>query len=96
MTFMYRWDWEKAVIDNLWITNVQGIWLTVWKNFSHSKCLKVEVSLLEKNKVKILFGCCTVTNIYSSKVILIARRWNNMYGVDFESIPNDDLICLGD
>ncbi|XP_070002540.1 uncharacterized protein [Nicotiana sylvestris] len=46
------------------------------------------------NKVEFLSKICTVTNLVTGKVVLMAKRYNNIYVADFESIQSGDLSCL--
>ncbi|XP_070039835.1 uncharacterized protein [Nicotiana tomentosiformis] len=46
------------------------------------------------NKVEFVSKICTVTNLVIGDVILMAKRYKNIYVVDFESLYNGDLMCL--
>ncbi|XP_070013402.1 uncharacterized protein [Nicotiana sylvestris] len=46
------------------------------------------------NKVEFLSKICTVTNLVTSEVVLVAKRYKNIYVADFESIQSGDLSCL--
>ncbi|XP_070025717.1 uncharacterized protein [Nicotiana sylvestris] len=46
------------------------------------------------NKVEFLSEICTITNLVTSKVVLVAKRYKNIYVADFESIQSGDLSCL--
>ncbi|XP_075100934.1 uncharacterized protein LOC142176685 [Nicotiana tabacum] len=46
------------------------------------------------NKVEFLSKICTVTNLVTSEVVLVAKRCKNIYVADFESIQRGDLSCL--
>ncbi|XP_070055307.1 uncharacterized protein [Nicotiana tomentosiformis] len=46
------------------------------------------------NKVEFVSKICTVTNFVTGDVILMAKRYKNIYVVDFESLHNGDLTCL--
>ncbi|XP_075077402.1 uncharacterized protein LOC142164119 [Nicotiana tabacum] len=39
---------------------------------------------------------CTVTNLVTGEVVLVAKRYKNIYIADFESLENGDLSCLSD
>ncbi|XP_075077263.1 uncharacterized protein LOC107789173 [Nicotiana tabacum] len=46
------------------------------------------------NKVEFVSKICTVTNLVTGEVVLVARRYKNIYVADFESLQNGDLNCL--
>ncbi|XP_070046189.1 uncharacterized protein [Nicotiana tomentosiformis] len=46
------------------------------------------------NKVEFLSKSCTITNIITSKVMMVAKRFKNIYVNDFESLNSRDLTCL--
>ncbi|XP_075111760.1 uncharacterized protein LOC142181948 [Nicotiana tabacum] len=46
------------------------------------------------NKVEFLSKVCTVTNLLTGKVILVAKRDKNIYVADFESLQAGDMRCL--
>ncbi|XP_070054604.1 uncharacterized protein [Nicotiana tomentosiformis] len=46
------------------------------------------------NKVEFVSKVCTVTNLVTGEVVLMAKRYKNIYVVDFESLQNGDLTCL--
>ncbi|XP_019240158.1 PREDICTED: uncharacterized protein LOC109220150 [Nicotiana attenuata] len=46
------------------------------------------------NKVEFLSKICTVTNLVTGKVVLVAKRYKNIYVADIESLQNGNLICL--
>ncbi|XP_070042733.1 uncharacterized protein [Nicotiana tomentosiformis] len=46
------------------------------------------------NKVEFLSKSCTVTNLVTSEVVLVAKRFKNIYVIDFESLNTGDLTCL--
>nr|XP_009799601.1 PREDICTED: uncharacterized protein LOC104245660 [Nicotiana sylvestris] len=46
------------------------------------------------NKVKFLSKICTVTNLVTDEVVLVAKRYKNIYVADFESLQSGDLNCL--
>ncbi|XP_070025518.1 uncharacterized protein [Nicotiana sylvestris] len=48
----------------------------------------------KENKVKFLSQSCTITNLKSGEVMLIAKRFKNIYVVDFDSLNDGDLTCL--
>ncbi|XP_019226214.1 PREDICTED: uncharacterized protein LOC109207698 [Nicotiana attenuata] len=48
------------------------------------------------NKVEFVSKICTVTNLVTGEVVLVAKRYKNIYVVDFESLKNSDLSCLSD
>nr|XP_016498126.1 PREDICTED: uncharacterized protein LOC107816892 [Nicotiana tabacum] len=48
----------------------------------------------KRNKVEFLSKVCTVTNLVTGEVILIAKRYKNIYVADFESLQADDMRCL--
>ncbi|XP_075106814.1 uncharacterized protein LOC142179831 [Nicotiana tabacum] len=50
----------------------------------------------EGNKVEFLSKTCTVTNLVTGEVVLLAKRFKNIYVADFESLHNGDLTCLSD
>ncbi|XP_070035649.1 uncharacterized protein [Nicotiana tomentosiformis] len=46
------------------------------------------------NKVEFVSKICTVTNLVTGDVILMAKIYKNIYVADFESLHNGDLTCL--
>ncbi|XP_070020576.1 uncharacterized protein [Nicotiana sylvestris] len=46
------------------------------------------------NKVEFLSKICTVTDLVTGKVVLVAKRYKNIYVADFESLQSGDLSCL--
>ncbi|XP_070020263.1 intracellular protein transport protein USO1-like [Nicotiana sylvestris] len=48
------------------------------------------------NKVEFVSKMFTVTNIMTGEVVLVAKRYKNIYVADFESLQNGDLNCLSD
>ncbi|XP_070020716.1 uncharacterized protein [Nicotiana sylvestris] len=46
------------------------------------------------NKVEFLSKICTLTNLVTSEVVLMAKRYKNNYVADFESLQSGDLSCL--
>ncbi|XP_075080392.1 uncharacterized protein LOC107765451 [Nicotiana tabacum] len=46
------------------------------------------------NKVKFLSKICTVTDLVTGEIVLVAKRYKNIYVADFESLQNSDLSCL--
>ncbi|XP_075097977.1 uncharacterized protein LOC142175290 [Nicotiana tabacum] len=46
------------------------------------------------NKVEFLSKPCTVTNLVTGEVVLLAKKFKNIYVTDFESLHNGDLTCL--
>ncbi|XP_070042859.1 uncharacterized mitochondrial protein AtMg00300-like [Nicotiana tomentosiformis] len=48
------------------------------------------------NKVEFLSKSCIVTNLITSEVVLIAKRFKNIYVADFDSLNGGDLTCLSD
>ncbi|XP_075101915.1 uncharacterized protein LOC142177338 [Nicotiana tabacum] len=46
------------------------------------------------NKVEFLSNICTVTNLLTGEVVLVAKRYKNIYIADFKSIQSGDLSCL--
>ncbi|XP_070002032.1 uncharacterized protein [Nicotiana sylvestris] len=42
----------------------------------------------------ILVQECTVTNLVTGEVVLVAKRYKNIYVADFESLQSGDLCCL--
>ncbi|XP_070020768.1 uncharacterized mitochondrial protein AtMg00300-like [Nicotiana sylvestris] len=46
------------------------------------------------NKVEFVSKICTVTNLVIGEVVLVAKRYKNIYVVDFESLHSSDLSCL--
>ncbi|XP_070040269.1 uncharacterized protein [Nicotiana tomentosiformis] len=56
--------------------------------------LSVSQSCDKGNKVEFVSQVCTVTNIVTGEVVLVAKRYKNIYVADFESLQNGDLNCL--
>ncbi|XP_070025935.1 uncharacterized protein [Nicotiana sylvestris] len=46
------------------------------------------------NKVKFVSEICIVTNLITGEVVLVAKKYKNIYVTDFESLQNGDLSCL--
>ncbi|XP_070003309.1 uncharacterized protein [Nicotiana sylvestris] len=46
------------------------------------------------NKVEFLSKIFIVTNLVTGKVVLVAKRYKNIYVTDFESLQSGDLSCL--
>ncbi|XP_070029533.1 uncharacterized protein [Nicotiana sylvestris] len=46
------------------------------------------------NKVEFLSKICTVTDLVTGEVILVAKRYKNIYVADFESLQSGDMSCL--
>ncbi|XP_075106996.1 uncharacterized protein LOC107760425 [Nicotiana tabacum] len=46
------------------------------------------------NKVEFVSKICTVTNLVTGEVVLMAKRYKNIYIADFESLQSGDLSCL--
>ncbi|XP_075080511.1 uncharacterized protein LOC142166010 [Nicotiana tabacum] len=46
------------------------------------------------NKVEFVSKICTITNLVSGEVIMMAKRYKNIYVADFESLHNRDITCL--
>ncbi|XP_070010626.1 uncharacterized protein [Nicotiana sylvestris] len=46
------------------------------------------------NKVEFLSKICTVTDFVTGKIVLMAKRYKNIYVADFESLQSGDLSCL--
>ncbi|XP_070007713.1 uncharacterized protein [Nicotiana sylvestris] len=46
------------------------------------------------NEVEFLSKICTVTNLVTGEVVLVAKRYKNIYIANFESIQSGDLSCL--
>jgi len=37
---------------------------------------------------------CTVTNLVTGEVVLVTKRYKNIYVADFESLQAGDMSCL--
>ncbi|XP_070043798.1 uncharacterized protein [Nicotiana tomentosiformis] len=48
----------------------------------------------KRNKVDFLSKTCTVTNIVTGEVVLMAKKFKNIYVAGFESLNSGDLTCL--
>ncbi|XP_075080411.1 uncharacterized protein LOC142165921 [Nicotiana tabacum] len=46
------------------------------------------------NKVEFLSKVCTFTNLVTGEVVLVAKRYKNIYVADFESLQAGDMRCL--
>ncbi|XP_075101898.1 putative mitochondrial protein AtMg00300 [Nicotiana tabacum] len=46
------------------------------------------------NEVKFMSKSCTVTNLKTGELVLIAKRFKNIYVADFNSLNGGDLTCL--
>ncbi|XP_075098077.1 uncharacterized protein LOC142175391 [Nicotiana tabacum] len=56
--------------------------------------LSVSQICYKGNKVEFVSKICTVTNLVTSEVVLVAKRYKNIYVADFESQQSGDLSCL--
>ncbi|XP_070008496.1 intracellular protein transport protein USO1-like [Nicotiana sylvestris] len=56
--------------------------------------LSVSQTCDKGNKVEFLSKICTITNLVTDEVVLVAKRYKNIYVADFESIQSGDLSCL--
>ncbi|XP_070057172.1 uncharacterized protein [Nicotiana tomentosiformis] len=78
----------------------------VGKSFSHSienvfyvnglkySLLSVFQICDKGNKVEFLSEVCTVTNLVTGEVVLVAKRYKNIYVADFEYLQSGDMSCL--
>ncbi|XP_070047150.1 uncharacterized protein [Nicotiana tomentosiformis] len=48
----------------------------------------------KRNKVEFVSKKCTVTNLVTGEVVLVVKRYKNIYVADFESLQSGDLSCL--
>ncbi|XP_070022773.1 uncharacterized protein [Nicotiana sylvestris] len=64
------------------------------ENFSKEKDALVEKICDKGNKVEFLSKICTVTNLVTGEVVLVAKRYKNIYIADFESLQSGDLSWL--
>ncbi|XP_075091631.1 uncharacterized protein LOC142171825 [Nicotiana tabacum] len=46
------------------------------------------------NKVEFLSKICTITNLVTSEVVLVAKRYKNIYVADFKSLQSGDMSYL--
>ncbi|XP_070050888.1 uncharacterized protein [Nicotiana tomentosiformis] len=46
------------------------------------------------NKVDFVSKICTITNLVTGEVVLVAKRYKNIYVADFKSLQSGDLNCL--
>ncbi|XP_070020367.1 uncharacterized protein [Nicotiana sylvestris] len=46
------------------------------------------------NKVEFLSKICTVTDLVTGEIVLVAKRYKNIYVADFESLQSSNLSCL--
>ncbi|XP_070005021.1 uncharacterized protein [Nicotiana sylvestris] len=46
------------------------------------------------NKVEFVSKICTITNLVTAKVVLVAKTYKNIYVANFESLKNGYLSCL--
>nr|XP_009615500.1 uncharacterized protein LOC104108221 [Nicotiana tomentosiformis] len=46
------------------------------------------------NKGEFLPKICTITNLVTGEVVLVAKRYKNIYVADFESLQSGDMSCL--
>nr|XP_016468427.1 PREDICTED: uncharacterized protein LOC107790967 [Nicotiana tabacum] len=62
---------------------------------SSQKCLLSISQICDKgNKVVFLSKSCTITNLITGGVVLIAKMYKTIYVVDFDSLNGCDLTCL--
>ncbi|XP_075095347.1 uncharacterized protein LOC142173622 [Nicotiana tabacum] len=62
---------------------------------SSLQCLLSVFQICDKgNKVEFVSKICTVTNIVTGEVVLVAKGYKNIYVADLESLQNGDLNCL--
>ncbi|XP_075084472.1 uncharacterized protein LOC142167902 [Nicotiana tabacum] len=69
------------------------------KNVSYMNGLKYSLLSVSQicdkgNKVEFVSNICTATNLVTGEVVLVAKRYKNIYVADFESLQNGDLSCL--
>ncbi|XP_070009910.1 uncharacterized protein [Nicotiana sylvestris] len=58
-------------------------------------CLLCVSQICDKgNKVEFLSKICTVTDLVTGEIILVAKRYKNIYVADFEYLQSGDLRCL--
>ncbi|XP_075109223.1 uncharacterized protein LOC142181012 [Nicotiana tabacum] len=63
--------------------------------FRKRKFLLKEDRICDKgNKVEFLSNICTITNLVNGEVVLVAKRYKNIYVANFESLQSGDLSCL--
>ncbi|XP_070009864.1 uncharacterized protein [Nicotiana sylvestris] len=52
------------------------------------------VSFGNGNKVEFLSKICTVTDLVTGEIVLVAKRYKNIYVANFKSLMSGDLSCL--
>ncbi|XP_070031723.1 uncharacterized protein [Nicotiana tomentosiformis] len=100
-----REQWEEAVNNGSWTGYILGVG-KIGKSLSHSiknvyyvnglkySLLSVSQICDKGNKVEFLSKICTVTNLVTSEVVLVAKRYKNIYVADFESLQSGDMSFL--
>ncbi|XP_070002292.1 uncharacterized protein [Nicotiana sylvestris] len=94
-----KWTWSSEAITAMYVNNGgnrQGIWFQREKipYNPHNNLLSVSRIYDKGNKVEFLSNICTVTNLVTGEVVLVAKRYKNIYVANFESIQSGDLSCL--
>ncbi|XP_075087573.1 uncharacterized protein LOC142169589 [Nicotiana tabacum] len=99
MMMMIRSSERKQAKDGIWIVAALSIRLVALMIFFHSKparrdLLSVSQICDKGNKVEFLSKTCTIRNLVTGEVVLLAKRFKNIYVADFESLHSEDLTCL--
>ncbi|XP_075087716.1 uncharacterized protein LOC142169713 [Nicotiana tabacum] len=93
---LVKWTWSSDAITAMYINNggnMQGIGFQREKTpyNPHSKYVNI---CDKRNKMEFLSKICTVTNLMTGEVVLVAKRYKNIYVSNFESLQSGDLRCL--
>ncbi|XP_019263281.1 PREDICTED: uncharacterized protein LOC109241028 [Nicotiana attenuata] len=104
-----KWTWSSDSITAMYMNNGgnrQGIGKPIRPDFSFNgktkfllKRLKYSLMSVPQicdkgNKVEFVSKICTVTNLVTGEVVLVAKRYKTIYVAEFESLQNGDLSCL--
>ncbi|XP_070028880.1 uncharacterized protein [Nicotiana sylvestris] len=91
---------QSTMVHGKWMLKAHdweyhGLYLT--KSPARRECIlwKWEKGICDNgNKVEFLSKICTVTNLVTGELVLVAKRYKNIYVADFESLQSGDLSCL--
>ncbi|XP_075095146.1 putative mitochondrial protein AtMg00300 [Nicotiana tabacum] len=91
------WKWQKGYI--LGVGRIEKSLAHSIENIYYVNGLKYSLLSVSQicdkgNKVEFVSKICTVINLVNGEVVLVAKRYKNIYVADFESLQNGDLSCL--
>ncbi|XP_070055737.1 uncharacterized mitochondrial protein AtMg00300-like [Nicotiana tomentosiformis] len=91
------WKWKKGYIlgvGRIGKSLAHSIENVYYVNGLKYSLLSVSQICDKGNKVKFVSKICTVTNLVTGEVVLVAKRYKNIYVANFESLQNRDRSCL--